>query len=83
MRPYVKHEIHIVVLIAILAIWVYTIILHEQYINKIKSGEIQFECSTKENGTFIVDPTKITSVDTDLTTVYFINGYATNCRVIK
>lgn len=60
----------------------YMVISHAAYEIRVKKGEIQFECSTKENGTFIVDPEKIIGVNYDLTIVYFTNGYSTSCRVV-
>ena len=51
--------------------------------NKLASGELKIECTTKENGTFIVDPKKIATYYADSGTVVFTNGYAKNCRIIE
>ena len=59
---------------------VYSVVTHKQYVDKLQAGEIILECNTKQNGTFIVDPARITDVDMDTLTVYFDNGYATNCK---
>jgi hypothetical protein len=53
-----------------------------QFIKKLKSGEVQVECSFKD-GTKLIEPSKIVDFDQDTGTVFFTNGYAKSCEVIK
>jgi hypothetical protein len=49
---------------------------------KLQSGEVQLECSFKD-GTKLIEPSKIVSFDQDTGTVFFTNGYAKSCEVVK
>ena len=71
-------------LVAVLVVYaLFNVITNKQYVEKLQTGEVTLECTTKENGTFIVDPSRITDFDMDSQTVYFDNGYATTCKSVK
>lgn len=81
-NPSNKQKVFMLV-VALAAYAFYSVVTHKHYVEKLQAGDITLECTTKENGTFIVDPARITDFDMDTQTVYFDNGYATTCKTVK
>lgn len=65
----------------IIGIGSYTVYDNHQYLKSLQSGERRVECVIKDVGIVVISPERIVDVNDNV--IFFDNGYATNCRVIK